>query len=307
MIFARNSVQSINLLFVIFFMKQRHISILLFIASSLLLGVGCGSSTPEPPPRPVSDTNPQAAVTLKATVKAANHETQNGTVVIDEVDVSGPAWAVLYSDAGKRPGTVITSTKLQKGKNEKVPLESGQVTLGEHSFFILIHEDAGIQGQFEFPQTDLPASDLKAVAITITNIAPADDENPVSCTSDARDCADGSVVGATPTSCGYAPCPEDTAPEQISQTKEFSMVARQWEFSPSTITVNKGDHVTLSITSEDVTHGFSLNAFGINEQLQPGKTTIVEFDADTVGTHSFFCSVFCGSGHGGMSGTLIVK
>ena len=85
------------------------------------------------------------------------------------------------------------------------------------------------------------------------------------------------------------------------------MTAKRWEFTPSSITVNKGDTVKLTITSEDVTHGFNLPEFGVNAQLQPGKTIAVEFVADKTGTFSFFCSVFCGTGHSGMRGTLIVK
>lgn len=89
--------------------------------------------------------------------------------------------------------------------------------------------------------------------------------------------------------------------------KKFDISARKWEFEPDTIVVNKGDMVKLSITSEDVTHGFSLMAFDINEDLEPGETVNVEFVADKRGTFTFSCSVYCGSGHGGMKGTLIVE
>jgi cytochrome c oxidase subunit 2 len=89
--------------------------------------------------------------------------------------------------------------------------------------------------------------------------------------------------------------------------KEFTMTAKQWEFTPSTITVNEGDRVRLSIESMDVTHGFTLAAFDIHETLEPSKNTVVEFTADRAGTYSFFCSVFCGAGHSQMRGTLIVQ
>ncbi len=111
-----------------------------------------------------------------------------------------------------------------------------------------------------------------------------------------------------------APVSEVTAeptPEPVVEVKpvvkSFNITAKQWDFVPSTITVNKGDTVKLSITSADVTHGFRLAAFGVNENLSPGSTVHVEFVADKVGNHSFICSVFCGHGHSVMSGTLIVK
>tara|TARA_Y100000310_G_C20440334_1_gene695795 strand:+ start:221 stop:616 length:396 start_codon:yes stop_codon:yes gene_type:complete len=100
--------------------------------------------------------------------------------------------------------------------------------------------------------------------------------------------------------------PTDTQ-EMASTVKEFDMIARNWDFEPSTITVNEGDTVLLHIQSVDVAHGFGLSAFGINEYLAPGETVDVEFVADQKGTFQYVCSVYCGSGHGGMNGQLIVE
>jgi cytochrome c oxidase subunit II len=92
-----------------------------------------------------------------------------------------------------------------------------------------------------------------------------------------------------------------------SPVKSFEMIAKQWEFLPDTITVNKGDTVHISVKSIDVAHGFALPDFGVNEYLSPGKTVDVEFVADKTGTFTFFCSVQCGSGHSDMSGKLVVE
>ena len=92
-----------------------------------------------------------------------------------------------------------------------------------------------------------------------------------------------------------------------NEVKEFTMTAKQWEFNPSTITVNKGDRVKLNIKSLDVNHGFAISDFNVNSRLEPGKETVVEFVADKTGTFTFFCSVQCGEGHGGMKGKLIVN
>ena len=91
------------------------------------------------------------------------------------------------------------------------------------------------------------------------------------------------------------------------QVKEFSITAKTFEFIPNEIVVNKGDHVILHIKSIDVTHGFAIAAYDINEQLNPGEEVKVEFVADKAGEFSFFCSVPCGSGHPRMQGKLIVK
>lgn len=95
--------------------------------------------------------------------------------------------------------------------------------------------------------------------------------------------------------------------DPVTVTKSFTVTAKQWGFDPATITVKKGDRVKLAIKSLDVSHGFALSAFNVNQNLEPGQEVTVEFVADKTGSFSFFCSVFCGSGHGGMRGTIIVE
>jgi heme/copper-type cytochrome/quinol oxidase subunit 2 len=75
------------------------------------------------------------------------------------------------------------------------------------------------------------------------------------------------------------------------------------------IEVFKGDRVLLKLRSADVTHGFSLKAFGIYvaQGIQPGKTVYRSFTADKVGRFIFMCTVFCGDIHQHMEGMLIVR
>lgn len=108
-------------------------------------------------------------------------------------------------------------------------------------------------------------------------------------------------ITVTPTP--ESPIPETSAPE----LKEFTIIAKQFEFIPETITVNQGDQVKLTVTSIDVTHGFLISEYGINERLEPGKTITVEFIADKKGEFSMVCNIVCGSGHRSMRGKLIVK
>ena len=89
--------------------------------------------------------------------------------------------------------------------------------------------------------------------------------------------------------------------------KTFNVVAQQWSFSPSTIEVEKGDKVILKVTSADVEHGFSIPAFGVDVKVKKGETETVEFVADKVGTFTFACSVYCGTGHSTMKGILVVN
>jgi cytochrome c oxidase subunit 2 len=105
-------------------------------------------------------------------------------------------------------------------------------------------------------------------------------------------------------------CASSAAPSEPfvqGPLKEFDMTAKQFAFEPALITVNKGDHVKLHITSADVMHGISIPEFHVNAPLQLGHTSIVEFDATKVGLFQFRCSVFCGDGHSDMIGAVQVK
>ena len=97
------------------------------------------------------------------------------------------------------------------------------------------------------------------------------------------------------------------AKQNSEDFKEFKMTAKQFQFDPATIEVNKGDRVRLIVTSVDVPHGIGIPEYDINERLDPGKPVTIEFTADKQGTFTAYCSVFCGSGHSNMKGKIIVK
>jgi len=100
---------------------------------------------------------------------------------------------------------------------------------------------------------------------------------------------------------------QQVTPQTSNQVKEITMTAKKFQFDPSEIRVKQGETVRLKITSTDVTHGFSLPDFNVDQQLEPGKEITVEFVADKKGTFTFMCSVLCGAGHKDMKGSLIVE
>ena len=102
----------------------------------------------------------------------------------------------------------------------------------------------------------------------------------------------------------------DDANDHVRQTaavREFQITSRKYEFGPSSLRVKKGEHLRLVIAALDHDHGFRLDEFHINKKIERGKTVTVEFTADKAGTFAFRCSNFCGLGHGGMKGTLVVE
>lgn len=93
----------------------------------------------------------------------------------------------------------------------------------------------------------------------------------------------------------------------ISDVHEIQLTAKKYEFSPNPIRVKKGEHVKLVVTAVDHDHGMEIDAFHIKQKLKKGVPTTIEFTPDQAGTFPFKCSVFCGFGHGGMKGTIVVE
>lgn len=104
----------------------------------------------------------------------------------------------------------------------------------------------------------------------------------------------------------------DRAPDgfDAATARTFNVTARTFSFgfSPAPFVVNQGDSVTLRITSTDVQHGFFLEHYDENSRtLNRNQTVTIQFIANTPGSFSYFCTVFCGSGHTTMGGTLVVN
>ncbi len=85
------------------------------------------------------------------------------------------------------------------------------------------------------------------------------------------------------------------------------ITAQQWSFSPNVITLARGTTVDFELTSNDVHHGFNLPDFGVRSDVVPGRTSTVRVILDKAGTFAFHCDYYCGSGHEGMSGTIVVQ
>ena len=86
----------------------------------------------------------------------------------------------------------------------------------------------------------------------------------------------------------------------------IEIVAKRFGFEPGEVSVKKGVPVTLALTSADVDHGLKFKELNVVVTAKKGQTKEVTFTPDKTGTFVGQCSVFCGSGHGGMKMTLRV-
>ena len=94
----------------------------------------------------------------------------------------------------------------------------------------------------------------------------------------------------------------DNVPHQT-----IEMTAEHFHFTPDIVRVKQGTLVTIVVKAIDGTHGFSLGAFGIDERIEENDTRTIEFYAGEKGEYSFHCSHFCGIGHLGITGRIIVE
>jgi heme/copper-type cytochrome/quinol oxidase subunit 2 len=85
------------------------------------------------------------------------------------------------------------------------------------------------------------------------------------------------------------------------------MTADEFTFTPDTIRVKKGDRVRIHLTSLDNGHGIGMQGYTQHIEVGAGQTKTLEFVADKSGNFTFYCNVFCGSGHRDMKGMLIVE
>lgn len=110
-------------------------------------------------------------------------------------------------------------------------------------------------------------------------------------------------------------------PDQNVQV--INVTAKKYSFTPAEIHVKKGAKVELHITALDHKHGFKINVYpdGGNTKgseglvftspqecwtIAKGQTVTIEFVAKTPGSYPFKCCKFCGFGHMGMKGEVVV-
>jgi cytochrome c oxidase subunit 2 len=97
--------------------------------------------------------------------------------------------------------------------------------------------------------------------------------------------------------------PQDQAPNR----REFSVVARDYRFSPNRIEVTQNDLVKLTIQSEDVAYSLTIDEYRVSKRVPAGGTTTLEFRADRTGNFSFYSNLTSDARHAEMRGELVVR
>lgn len=102
-------------------------------------------------------------------------------------------------------------------------------------------------------------------------------------------------------SAGASPTPAD------APVKTFEVAASRYKFDPESLEVDEGDRVVLKMRSVDVAHGLAVKEFNAKAAIpKGGEVVTLEFVASKAGTYAIECSEYCGRGHKGMKGQIVV-
>ena len=78
--------------------------------------------------------------------------------------------------------------------------------------------------------------------------------------------------------------------------------------SPRTaLEVTQDDLVKLTVQSEDVAYGFTIDDYRLSKRVPAGGSTTIEFRADRAGTFSFYSNLSNDARHSQMRGQLVVR
>jgi cytochrome c oxidase subunit II len=107
---------------------------------------------------------------------------------------------------------------------------------------------------------------------------------------------------------GIAAVPAAEQENGGSEPRVIEVLAKRFEFEPARIDVTEGETVRLVVRSADGMHGVGIKKFKVAEEVpRGGEPVTIEFTANAVGEFDIMCSEFCGKGHGGMKGKLVVR
>ena len=120
------------------------------------------------------------------------------------------------------------------------------------------------------------------------------------------------LIGCSPTSEHTTNTNEDFASYDLSGKviegkRVVEVKSQRYFFEPAVIVVNTEENIKIQLESVDTAHSFSVSEIGFDLTGKQGEVVEGEFIAPVPGVYVINCSVYCGTGHSKMLGTLVVK
>lgn len=85
------------------------------------------------------------------------------------------------------------------------------------------------------------------------------------------------------------------------------VVAKAFQFEPTTLRIPVHTKINFYITSADVLHGYYVDSTNINVTAMPGQVAAFSTTFKSVGTVNVICDEYCGIGHHNMINKIIVE
>jgi heme/copper-type cytochrome/quinol oxidase subunit 2 len=96
-------------------------------------------------------------------------------------------------------------------------------------------------------------------------------------------------------------------PQEGAQAqRSFNLTARKYAFTPVRLEVVQDDLVKVTMTSADIAHSFTIDAYRIDRRVGPKQTVTFEFRAHQPGTFKIYCKLTQDARCKDMHGELIV-
>ena len=94
---------------------------------------------------------------------------------------------------------------------------------------------------------------------------------------------------------------------QGAAPRVIAVTAKRFVWIPDEIAVKQGETIQLEFTAPEVVMGFYCPELNLRQMIIPGQKPTVRWTAERAGKFDFVCDVFCGDGHEGMAGRIVVS
>src|SRR3972149_4564649 len=100
--------------------------------------------------------------------------------------------------------------------------------------------------------------------------------------------------------------PAAQRPVRVPPGEDAYLPSRMWSFYPDLI-LKKGQTYTIWYSSVDVVHNPQISEQLLSFQAVPGHAQGGTLPPNTTGTFLVYCGEYCGLGHHGMRGKIVVE
>lgn len=91
-------------------------------------------------------------------------------------------------------------------------------------------------------------------------------------------------------------------------TRVVEIHAKRYSFTPDTVTLKRGERVTIRLVGDDRAHGLLVKPLGVDLDAAPNAPDEISIVAPAQpGTYPAICDHYCGMGHGGMKMAFVVE